>query len=124
MTANKGGLRRKPGYPFKLDPQGFKIDGGVEIRDILNQSVASGTWTEIQVPASQAGDGYGMACKAIYAKLRDNSTWYLSHMAAGTRYITIVRGISINIGAIAGDTLFYAQCSNPAGGTLEVMLLD
>lgn len=122
-----GGLRLKPGMPYRLDAQGFKIEGGVDIVDIINESINATGWTKIEVPripdTEHQSGSYGVACKAIYVKMRDNSPWKLSHRSDGATYVTISRGLSINIGKIAGDTLFYARTVSGTG-TLEVMLLD
>jgi len=105
-------------HTYKRDPDNIPILGGSVISDVLNVSLTSGTWTAVALQ-----DELRMACKSIVAKMRDETDWKLSHLAAGTRYATISGNLTLDIAKARGEVLFYAQ-SSEATGVLEVILLD
>jgi len=90
--------------------------GGNVIRDIINEDVDSTTWKEIIIPANSS-------CFSILARLRDGTSFKISHLPNGARYLTIDSMLSIDIGKSSGETLFYVQTSSTST-ILEVLLLE
>jgi len=89
-----------------------------EIIGILNIPVDDSSWTEVAVPAAA-----GSACKALAAKLLTGNDWHVSHVEAGTTSVKLDGPLTLDVDALAGDVLFYAQ-TDSGDDTLQVLLLN
>jgi len=109
-------MATQQGTAYRQDPNLVPIPGGSTIADILNESVDNSSWTAITVPS-------GLSCKSIAAALRDGTSWKMSHLSNGARYVTVEGSLSLDLAKTSGETIFYVQ-SVAASGTLEVLLID
>jgi len=103
--------------PFRETNAGEKIPSGSSIIDTLEVAITDAAWAAVSLGAAQY-------CKAILINTRNNTNWYLSAQAAGTRYFTVAGQLAIDIAGKASETLFYAKATAGNDTTLEVILLD
>lgn len=101
--------------PLLKDADGVAIQGGSLIADILNSLVDDSAWTKISLPPV-------VECKAFYVKMRSGKGYKLSHDPAGTTYISLTGGFTMDMAKRKGSILFYLQ-SVEANDTAEVVLL-
>ena len=101
---------------FAADENGYKIDGGTTVKNVLEFSISVALgWVEIVLGSTDT-------CKSILVTSRDGANFQLSHLSAGTRYSTIPGVMSMNIAKASSRTLFYVKGTSTT--TLEVILLD
>jgi hypothetical protein len=100
---------------YPLDPNLREIRSVQTIPDILNLAISSAGWTAVQLPA-------GVACKAVLMQTRDGSAWQMSHLEAGTRYMTV--GTSLGIDLAGKDEAILCYAKGTTSTTLEVVFLD
>ena len=105
-------------YPMALDANGFPIQGATYLKDVLNVSVNSSTWTEIELVFDEE-------CKFISMKLRDASAWKFSHLALGTRYYSVSTVYNMDFVKCRGTakTIFYVQAAGD-DKVLEIAVWD
>ena len=102
--------------PLQATENGQQIPGGSLIRAPLAVTLNTSTFVAVTLSAS-------LPCKYVILKMRDNSEFYLSNIAAGTTYISISGSLELPIAKAGGATLCFAKCSG-SETTLEVLLVD
>jgi hypothetical protein len=109
-------IKRSGSLAYRKDANSRVIPSGTSIRDITNTTIKDNTWEVISVPA-------GINCKSVLIVTRGNVVWKISHLVAGTRYLTVRAPLMIDIAGIPLEVLFYAQ-SDSGDQVLEVLFLD
>lgn len=101
---------------LKVDGNKHAIQAGNKIGDVLAVSITAAGWTAITIPA-------GTYSKKLYFNTRDNASYLLSAILAGTTYATIEASAPfwLDITADPGDIIGYAKGTSTT--TLEVIVL-
>lgn len=98
--------------PLPRDRNGYPITGGAGLY-VLEVSIGSGSWAEVAVPS-------GIDCKRVIMEARDGADFQVSHLAAGSAYITLSR-LDVEVSRLEGQTIAYVKGTTST--TLEVLII-